>query len=232
VTRDGVLIGNWIFWTLTTSSYSAIANSHIKFTAAWSTPSQSGEYSPFVAWQRLPTLKLPRLSCSRPYWVATVTQLIHCSNWLTLRLTNISHHPPTLLTTASRLPCNRSCFSLCYLGTDRIENASINISSIVTSRSYHVDCVENTAFKLFRCSVLQICCDYYLATAVVFKTIIKQRLLYNCLFRGRCLSMGLHATILYTACAVLNKYFAHSILPRTKGEKLQTQSLRVADAQV
>jgi hypothetical protein len=74
----------------------------------------------------------------------------------TPRLTAISHKPPALLTAVSGLS------SLYSLGTDRIGNTSPN-SSLVASRNYRMDGVENTASQLLHCSVLRICC---LATGV------------------------------------------------------------------
>jgi hypothetical protein len=70
---------------------------------------------------------------------------------LTPRLTAISHQPPTLLTAASRLFRNRSCFSLYNIATDRIENTSLNRPSIVASRIYSIERVQNTAFQLLYC---------------------------------------------------------------------------------
>jgi hypothetical protein len=54
---------------------------------------------------------------------------------------------------------------------DRVGNISPNSSSIVASRSRRADCVENTASQLVRLYVLGICCDHYLATAIVYKVI-------------------------------------------------------------
>jgi hypothetical protein len=80
------------------------------------------------------------------------------------RLAVISHQPPTLLTAVSRLSHKRSCSSLCSLGTDSIENSPSNSYSIVASLRYRTDRIENTAFHLLRCCVLQVCC---LATGVL-----------------------------------------------------------------
>jgi hypothetical protein len=56
---------------------------------------------------------------------------------------------------------NRSYSSLYTLGTDRIINTSPNSYYIVASCSYRTDRV------LLHCYVLRICCDHYIATAVV-----------------------------------------------------------------
>jgi hypothetical protein len=51
-------------WIVTASNYSAITNSHtLQFTTRC-------------------LVTEPLLPCSRPYWLTTVPQLIHCSNWL------------------------------------------------------------------------------------------------------------------------------------------------------
>jgi hypothetical protein len=91
-------------------------------------------------------------------------KLTLCSNWQTPRLAAISHQPPTLLAAVSRLSRNRSCSSLYSLGTDRIENASPNSSSIAASLTYRMDRVENTSFQLLHYCLLWICC---LATGVI-----------------------------------------------------------------
>jgi hypothetical protein len=59
-----------------------------------------------------------------------------------------------------RLPLSRnsSCFLLYSLGMDHIENTYPNSSSIVASRNYRTDRVENTASQLLHCCVLRICC--------------------------------------------------------------------------
>jgi hypothetical protein len=115
---------------------------------------------------------------------------------LTPRLAANSHQPPTILTAVSRHSSISSWPLLYSLGTDRTENTSPNSFSIVVSRSYLTDRVEKTASRLLHCCVLRICCGHYLATAVVYIAITYQRLLYRCLFRGRCLATGLHAIIL------------------------------------
>jgi hypothetical protein len=90
---------------VTTSNYSAIANSHaLQFTTAYTKSSQSVS-SP------VDVFLLPG---SRPR-----------------RLAAISHQPPSLLTAVSRLPCNGSWFSLYSLGTDRTENTASNSYSTV-----------------------------------------------------------------------------------------------------
>jgi hypothetical protein len=68
----------------------------------------------------------PLLPYSRPYWPATVSQLTHFSNWLTLRLAVISHQLPALLIAVSRLSRKCSCSSLYSLGTNPIENTFSN----------------------------------------------------------------------------------------------------------
>jgi hypothetical protein len=78
-------------------------------------------------------------TCLRPYGPATVSQLIHCTNWLTRRLAAISHQPPTLLTAVWRVSRNHSSALLHSLGTNRTENMSPNSSSIVAAHSYCTD---------------------------------------------------------------------------------------------
>jgi hypothetical protein len=68
VPRDGVWIGNWIYWALTlvtTNSYNSLSELHtpkITVTAAHIKSSQS---SLAVAWQRLPTTDIPLPLSSR-----------------------------------------------------------------------------------------------------------------------------------------------------------------------
>jgi hypothetical protein len=76
---------------------------------------------------------------------------------LTPRLAAISHQLPIVLTAVSRFSRNRSCSSLYSIGTERKENTSSN-NSIVASRIYPTDRVENTASQLLHCCVLRICC--------------------------------------------------------------------------
>jgi hypothetical protein len=49
--------------------------------------------------------------------------------------------------------------------------------------------------QLFHCC-MRVSCGHYLAMVVVYRDITYQWLLYGCLFCGRCLAMGLHATLL------------------------------------
>jgi hypothetical protein len=78
VTKDGVWVGNWIYWTLTDRNYSTIANSHTpQFTTACTKSSQSAVSSP---------VDVPLFPGSHPR-----------------RLAAISHQPPTLLIAISWL---------------------------------------------------------------------------------------------------------------------------------
>jgi hypothetical protein len=43
-------------------------------------------------------------------------------------------------------------------GTDHVENVSPNSSSIVASRSYRTEFVENTVLQLVHCCMLRTCC--------------------------------------------------------------------------
>jgi hypothetical protein len=88
----------------------------------------------------------------------SVSQLTHCSNWLTPRLPAISHQPLTILTAVLRPAPNRSCSLLYSLNTGLAENTFSNSSSIVAARSYRTDRVETTASHLLHCCVLRICC--------------------------------------------------------------------------
>jgi hypothetical protein len=64
---------------VTTSNYSAIANSHtLQFTTARTKPSQSVLSLPVVAWWRIQ--QCPLIPCSRTYRLATVPHLTHCFN--------------------------------------------------------------------------------------------------------------------------------------------------------
>jgi hypothetical protein len=81
---------------------------------------------------------------------------------LTPWLAAVSHQLPALLTAILRLLRNRSCSSLCSLGTDRIENISPN-------SSYSHVAIARTAFQLLHCCVLRICCGHYLSTVVVYR---------------------------------------------------------------
>jgi hypothetical protein len=56
----------------------------------------------------------------------------------------------------------------------------------------------------FHCFV-RFCCDHYPATAVVNRAITQQRLLYFCLFRGRCLATGLRVIIYILAAVVVRE---------------------------
>jgi hypothetical protein len=87
---------------------------------------------------------------------------------------------------------------------DRTENTSPNSSSIVASRSYRMDRLENTASQLLHCCLLRIWCGHYLATDVVYRAITEQLLLCSCLFRGRWLAFGLSAIICMLCRTVLN----------------------------
>jgi hypothetical protein len=112
---------------VTTSNYSTIANSHtLQFTTA-----------------RTSLLSLLYLHCLSPdngfqrvaSSVSVFTSLL-AGDCLTTT--------PTLLTVVSRLSCNSSCSSFYSLGTDYIENTYHKISSVVASRSYRLDRVQNT----------------------------------------------------------------------------------------
>jgi hypothetical protein len=112
-----------------TNNYSAIANSHnLQFTAA-------------------------RSKCSHSAVSSTVFRLVTAPNAVASSSsvsTSLLFHikPPTPLAAVSRLSRNRSCSSLYSVGTDRPENTLPNSFSIVASRSYYTDLVENTASKL------------------------------------------------------------------------------------
>jgi hypothetical protein len=86
----------------------------------------------------------------------------------------LSQLTPALLAAVSRLSRNHICSSLYILGTNLTESTASNRSSIVAC----------------------ICFGHYLATTVVYRAITHQRLLYSCLFCGRCLAMGLYAIII------------------------------------
>jgi hypothetical protein len=68
------------------------------------------------------------------------------------------HTNPLLVSLPSQDSCNYSCSSLHTLIMDCIESTSPKSSSIVASRSYRTDCMENTASQLLHCCVLWICC--------------------------------------------------------------------------
>jgi hypothetical protein len=97
---------------VTTSNYSAIANSHtLQFTKVCTKSSQSAMSSP---------VGVPLLPGSRPR-----------------RLAAISHQHSTL-TAVSRLPCNGIWLSLYSLGTDRTENTASNSYSTVALHSRYL----------------------------------------------------------------------------------------------
>jgi hypothetical protein len=99
---------------VTTSIYSAIANSHTLWSLLQDVLSLLS--LPYLH-QSLPNhgcQQCPLLPCSSSYGLATVPQLI-----------------PSLLTAISRLPCNCSWSSLYNLDTDRTENTASNIYSVI-----------------------------------------------------------------------------------------------------
>jgi hypothetical protein len=52
-----------------------------------------------VFWQRILTVEILQLLCSRRYCPANIPQMHCCSSWLTPGLAAISHQPPSLLFT-------------------------------------------------------------------------------------------------------------------------------------
>jgi hypothetical protein len=163
VTIDGVwlvigFIEHLYTQLVTSSNYSAIANSHsaIRYSTILSllsllylhllSPSNCFQRRSFLSF-RVHVLTGRRLS-----------QLTQCSNWPSPRPVAVSHQPPTLLTAVSGLSRNRRCSSLYSLGKDLIENSSPNISPNVESRSYRTDRVENTVSLLLQCCGLHIYC--------------------------------------------------------------------------
>jgi hypothetical protein len=61
---------------------------------------------------------------------------------------------------------------------------------------------EHRFQQVFYCCMRD-CCGYYLSTAVIYRAITQQRLLYSCLFRSRCLATGLQATILKKEVSII-----------------------------
>jgi hypothetical protein len=131
VTKAGVSICNQVYWTLqlvTTSIYSAIANSYnVQLTTARTKSSQSAVFLSVVAgkgFQRLtfPLLWVPKLSLC-------LTYQLHRSSPLTISLT----HQPTLYTPlhCSKLSRTVEWYSL---GANHIENTASNSTSIVARR--------------------------------------------------------------------------------------------------
>jgi hypothetical protein len=123
----------------------------------------------------------------------------------------------------SFLSFNRSCSSLYSVGADQIENNSLNRSTIIESRSYRTDPVEDTTYHLLHCCVLQICCGYYL-TKSVFADQFRSNGSLFC-FHSSCLeqicqisSAGAHLTVPFITGINISSADASSISNITGGQ--------------
>jgi hypothetical protein len=135
---------------VTTSNYTAIANSH--WVVHYSTFSVFSVCCVFTS--RCLVTDLNNVFCFRTHVLIgwrlhhnyRLSTQLHSTplHWLTPRLAAISHQPPIRLTVVSRLSRNRSCSALSSLRMDNIENTSPNSFSIVASRSYRSDLIQTT----------------------------------------------------------------------------------------
>jgi hypothetical protein len=95
-TRFGLVIGFIeLLQNVTTSKHIAIANLHILQLTAACIKSLLPVSPPVIIWQRLSTPQLPQLSCSSPYWPATVSQL---TRKLPPKRASTLVHPPATIT--------------------------------------------------------------------------------------------------------------------------------------
>jgi hypothetical protein len=152
MTRYGVWIGNWIYCTLITSNssnYNATVNLHIlQFTTAHANSSQ------FIFTSGcLVTYTNNALFCSCCYWLATVSQLTHCSkcpHCLAIPTAKPWRHLPHIMCCHGNvfiepLPCSRPSITVCLqcqcLATAAYFSHPVTIfydSSILSTSCKHV----------------------------------------------------------------------------------------------
>jgi hypothetical protein len=124
---------------------------------------------------------------SQPYFTVSDSRLPFSSPPTTRRETMEVFDPVS--TREVILTLDLSCLE--HLGTDRIGNTSPNNSSIVASRRYRTDRVENTSSLSLHCCVLRICC---LATDVFAQPFPSKDCL--CWLHSSCIEQIYHNTII------------------------------------